>query len=627
MPKVTPKASIVICAVALAFPAAAPSSNAEPAAPPAITLGLDVTDTLHRLISVHETIAVTPGPVTLRYPQWVPGYHAPVGKAVDLVGLQIRAESDSGPLLAWRRAPTDPYTFLLNAPPGVSRLDIRFQRIGGLKRKEAISSAHIVRVDWNEDLLYPAVEGLRDLSVAASIVHPPGWQIATALATQIATSQRAAFAPTRLDVLMDSPAYVSEFLSRNLAEGGPDKPLRLDLVADDEATTRIPPEQLALYARAYDQADKLFGSRPYDHYDFLLDMGRGVSPQGLEHQQSSEDSLSADYFSNPERAYTQRNLTVHEYIHTWNGKLHRPAGLLTPDYNTPMQDDLLWVYEGLTAYLDKVLTVRGGLWTPQIGRDLIADTYARFDHQAGRTWRSLQDTTFEPILGEPAAWGDWARDSDYYDEATLLWLDIDIRIRALSHNQRSLDDVIRAFLGGGEDNRRPRPYRFDDLVAALNAVQPYDWAGWLRARLDSHDPEVPKDGLARAGYRLVYTDQPSEWTTRAQARAKSIGLEYSLGLTADLDGVVSDVSWDGPAFRAGLMPGDKIAAVDGKPFTPDNLRSAVAATRDVSGVIELQLAEGARTVSITHRGGLRYPHLVRIPATQPLLDAILAPRP
>ncbi len=430
------------------------------------------------------------------------------------------------------------------------------------------------------------------------------------------------------ETLLDSPAYAARHLSRHLVHSRADKPVWIDVLAETEAGTQIPAPQLAAYGRAFEQVEKLFGSHPYDHYDVIAELSGRLTGQGVEHRQSSEDSLSPTYFSDPEGSYTQRNLLVHEYVHVWNGKLHRPAGLIVPDYNTPMQDDLLWIYEGLTTYLDKVLTVRGGLWTAEDARDLLAETYATYDHEPGRNWRSLQDTTVQPIVRDAPEWQDWARGADYYEEGSLLWLDVDTLIRQQSGGRRSLDDFIGRFFGGGDRDRGVRSYDFASVVAALNAVQPYDWARMLRERLDGLDAVYPKQGLARSGYRLVYTDAPSEWTKRRQARGKAVMLDYSLGATIGENGVVRSVVWDSPSFAAGLLAGDRIVSIDDKPFSVQNLLQTVAAGThaQVNARLAVEGADGPRTLTVSLSGGLRYPQLQPIGGAPDVLGAILRPR-
>ncbi len=607
---------------------AAPTAHAAAPATSDIAVTVNLSDTTHHLIEVEETLAVVPGPLTLLFPQWIQGHHAPVGNIAAVSGLIVK---DRGQVLDWHRDPHDPFAFHLTVPAGAESLDVRFDYLGASDKHKGktFSSARMVRLDWPWAVLYPAGRPAAQITAAASLVMPGKWQAVSSLTVTSAEPSRVVYEPVDLDTLLDSPVYAGRYVDRNIPQITAPRSLSIDVLAETEPRSHIPPEQLEAFGRAFDQADRLFGSQPYRHYDFLVTLSAHLSGQGIEHQLSSEDSLPVDYFAHPDASYTQRNLMVHEYVHVWNGKLHRPAGLVAPDFNTPLQGDLLWVYEGLTAYLDKVLTVRGGLWTAQIGRDALAEIYANYDHESGRAWRTLQDTTVQPIIGEPPAWSDYTRDAaDYYDEAVLLWLDVDTRIRTLSDDRLSLDDFIHAFFGSLDPTHRVAAYDFDDVVKALNTVQPYDWAGMLRARLDSRGGPEPKDGLARGGYRLVYSDVPTDWIQRREVRTKALLLNYSAGFIVGKDAVVREVRWGGPAFQAGLDVGDKIISVDGKPFSGPTLVNAIAQPRDPSHPIQLKVSssEGQKVLSVVYPGGLRYPRLEPITGARRRLDDILAPR-
>lgn len=610
-------ASIIALAAAIA---------ASTYAGPDLRLSIDVTDTTHRVVSVHERLKVTPGELVLHYPQWIQGHHAPTGRVSELAGLRVFS---NGVPVTWRRDLTDPFSFRIRVPAGASQLDMEFQLLSALDRQQGntFSSPHMVRIQWNEVSLYPAGRPMAQLSVEAEITAPGGWQVASSLDTAAKDATHVRFAPTDYETLLDSPAYAARYLGRYVVDPRSIAPVAINVIAEQERDTLISSEQLSSLAEAFEQARRLFGSQPYRHYDFLVVLSNHLSFQGLEHRQSSEDSLPLDYFTDTEREVTNRNLLVHEYIHAWNGKLHRPQGLVKADANTPLNCDLLWVYEGLTKYLDKVLSVRSGLWSPALGRDAFAWNFADLDNESGRTWRPLQDTVVQPIIGEAPQWQDWARSEDYYEEGALLWLEIDTRIRSMTQGKRSLDDFIRRFFGRDPD-KRVVPYSFDDIVRSLNDVAPGDWATLLTTRLEQTTAAVPKDGLIRGGYTLVYTSQPSEWVNRLERRNKVLLLDFSLGATVAEAGVVSSVRWGSPAYLAGILPGDRITHVSSQAFTVELLRAAMAATSTSAGHgVDLTIdgADGRRTVRVEGLSGLRYPHLVPVEGQPDVLDGIFSP--
>jgi len=414
----------------------------------------------------------------------------------------------------------------------------------------------------------------------------------------------------------------------------------MDVFSDKPEQLEITPEELQFHKNLVVQAQKLFHSHHYDHYDFLYSLSDSVAGQGLEHHQSSEDGTRANYFTDWAAGIAGRALLPHEYTHSWNGKFRRPADLWTPNFNVPMQNDLLWVYEGLTDYYGNVLTARSGMRTPEQARDAIAQIAALFEASPGRTWRSLQDTTNQPIISEhgatPEIWPSWQRGYDYYPESDLIWLDADTKIRQMSNGQKSLDDFAKLFFGINSGSYVTVTYTLDDLIKAMNAVQPYDWAGFFRERVYEVAPEVPENGIKQGGYRLVYNDsEPDAVKHSDPSRPTSFGT--SLGFTVGGQGgpnggpagAITEVVWDSPAFKAGITPDMQLQAVNDQAFSVANLRRAILAAEKGNAPIKLLLKREDQFVTITldyHRG-LRYPHLERVEGTPALLDAVLAPVP
>ncbi|HEY6578189.1 MAG TPA: hypothetical protein VIY09_02620, partial [Rhizomicrobium sp.] len=365
--------------------------------------------------------------------------------------------------------------------------------------------------------------------------------------------------------------------------------------------------------------------------DFLLGLSKVMTGIGLEHHRSSEDGTTADYFKDWGKTFAGRDLLSHEYTHSWNGKFRRPADLWTPNFNVAMRDSLLWVYEGQTQYWGTVLAARSGLWTKQQALDALAADAATFANRAGLEWRPLQDTTNDPIttMRRPIPWRSWQRSEDYYGQGELIWLDADTLIRAKTGGKKSLDDFARAFFGVDNGSYVTLTYTFDDIVRALNGVLPYNWAGFLRTRLDSVGAPAPLDGIARGGYRLVYAEKPSGFTESNEHVRKITDLLYSIGVIVDDKdkGSVSEVLWGSPAFHAGVTVGNQIVAVNGVAYEPDALKDAITAAKGNSAPIQLLLKRGDRytTIAVNYHGGLRYPHLERIQGTPALLDDLLAP--
>ena len=628
--------SLLVSAPALAQIQPAPASPAieaprdVPYTAGPIQIFVDATDTDRRIFEVRQTLPVDrAGPLTLHYPAWLPGNHAPRGPIEQMAGLTITA---AGKPVEWTRDPVDMYAFHLTVPQDVKRLDISFQFLSPTETRmgRVVVSPDLLNLQWNAVALYPAGYFARQIKAQASLRLPEGWQFGTALETDQVKDGIVQFKPTDFDILVDSPVFAGRYFKRiDLDPGGP-VPVRLNMIADRAALLEANPDQIAAHRNMVQQAYKLFGSYQYDHYDFLLALSDKMSGIGLEHHRSSENGTSPTYFTEWDKTPAGRDLLAHEFVHSWNGKYRRGSDLWTATFNVPMRNSLLWVYEGQTQYWGNVLAARSGLLSKQQGLESLAMVAAAFDNRAGRIWRSLADTTNDPVIAarKPLSWRSWQRSEDYYSEGQLIWLDVDTLIRERSGDKRSLDDFAKAFFGGKSGTFEPKTYDFAEVVATLNAVEPYDWASFLTTRLEGRSPGAPLDGLARGGYRLVYTPVPTEFFKASEARRKSVDLSYSIGLVLEKDGMVIDVAWGGPGFKAGLITGSQIIAVGGVAYDVEGLKAAITAATDPARPVELLVRSGERyrTLKLDYSGGLRYPRLERNAKTPARLDAIYTSR-
>ena len=598
--------------------------------PGTIRLEVDATDIARRIFNVRETIPVRGGgPVTLLFPKWLPGTHAPRGRIDALAGLIITA---AGTRVEWRRDPVDVYAFHVDVPANATALDLEFQFLTATDGNDGrvLITQEMMNLQWESVALYPAGYFTRQIPIEARVKLPPDWKLATALETASASGGVTTFKTTTFEELVDSPMFAGKyFKSVDLGVTGA-APVRLNIVADKAELLEAKPEHIQVHKSLVSQAHKLFGSHHFDHYDFLLALTDRMGGIGLEHHQSSENGTVPTYFTEWDKHAAARDLLPHEYAHSWNGKFRRPADLWTPNFNVPMRDSLLWVYEGQTQYWGFVLSARAGFLTRQETLDAFASTAAAFDSRVGRHWKALQDTTNDPITAARRAlpWRSWQRSEDYYSEGQLVWLDADTLIRELSRGKKSLDDFAKTFFGINDGSRVPATYTFEDLVSALNSVQPYDWAAFLRARLDGHGPGAPLDGITRGGYKLVYKETQSDYMKGIETVRKFTDLTYSLGFSVGKDGKLTGVLWEGPAFKLDLTPGTQIIAVDNIAYESDGLKAAITSAKKTGAAIELLVKNGERyrTVKFDYRDGLRYPHLERDAATPDRLGGILAER-
>jgi predicted metalloprotease with PDZ domain len=595
-----------------------------------LTLDVDASDVERGIYRIRERIPVAgPGPLTLLYPEWHPGKHAPRGPINLLSGLTVRA---GGALVPWRRDPLNVYAFHVDVPPGANELDLTFQFVSPTQTNQGrvAVTREMLNLQWEVALLYPAGHYASRIRIVPTLTLPAEWRFAVALDGAVTTGATTRFAETDLETLVDSPLFAGRHYRLVELAPGAARPVRLNLFADRPDQLAATEEQLAPHRRLIDETYRVFDSQHYDHYDFLLALTDRMGGIGLEHHRSSENGVDGIYFTDWERAESERDLLAHEFVHSWNGKFRRPADLWTPSFDAPMRGSLLWVYEGLTQYYGHVLAVRAGLWSRQQGLDALALVAATYQHRVGREWRPVLDTTLDPIVSarRPAPWRSWQRNEDYYSEGQLVWLDADTLIRERSNGRRSLDDFASAFFGIQDGSWTPVTYTFDDVVAGLNAVVEYDWAAFLRERLYEPGAEPPLDGVTRGGYRLVFKEERSPFQRNAEAYGNSADFSYSLGLSFGQNGNVTQVQWDGPAFNQGITVGTQVVAVNGVTYGAEGLRRAIAAAKSDGTPVELLLKNGDqyRTVTTDYREGLRYPHLERIAGSADRLVDVFTPR-
>ncbi len=593
-----------------------------------LQIKVDATNLAHRVFNVHEVIPAQPGPLTLLYPQWLPGNHSPTGPIDKLAGLKISA---NGQPLTWKRDPLDVYAFHIEVPAGATAVEVQFQYLTPQDKDQGrvVMTPEMLNLQWNAVSLYPAGYNANRIKAQTSVTYPVGWKAATALEVASTDGNTVTYKPIDYDDLVDSPIYAGKYFKRVDLDPGASAPVHLNIVADEPKYLEIKPEQLKVHQNLVQQMYKMYGAHHYDHYDFLFSLSDKMSGNGLEHHRSSENGVSPEYFTEWDKNALSRDLLAHEFNHSWNGKYRRGADLATPNFNVPMSDTLLWVYEGQTQFWGYVMSARSGLWNNEQTQDVLAMVAATYDR--GRpglaSWRNVQDTTNDPIIARrrPLPYRNYQSSEDYYAGGAMIWLDVDGKLRELSGNKRSIDDFGKAFFGMDNGQWDVNTYTFEDVVRTLNTIQPYDWSAYLRERLDGHSSLI--GGIASHGWKLVYNDKPSAAVKSLEKRRGFTDLTYSLGTSINKTGDIGDVLWDGPAFKAGLSPGMKIIAVNGKAYSGDVIKDAIsAAATDKSASLQLLVRnfDEYKTLNVDYHGGLMYPHLERAGGTDYLTTLLKA---
>ncbi|MFC7536176.1 M61 family metallopeptidase [Sphingomonas sp. GCM10030256] len=594
--------------------------------PGTMTLEVDATDTTQGIWKVRQRIPVAqPGRMTLLYPQWLPGNHAPRGEVEKLAGLVFRA---GGQVLPWTRDPLDMFAFHIDVPAGATEVvaDFQFLTATAPDQGRILVTREMLNLQFEDVSLYPAGYFTRQIPVTASVSYPAGWQAATALRPPGAqTGNRVTYGTVSYETLQDSPVFAGKYFRRDELGLG----IALNSVADHPKELAIPAAVLQKHRNLVTQAVRLFGARHYDHYDFLHAVTERMGGIGLEHHRSSENQNDPGYFIDWDNSLPDHNLLPHELVHSWNGKFRRGADLFTPDFRTPMRDSLLWVYEGQTQFWGYVLEARSGMSSKQDVLDKLAVIAANFDVRRGREWRALQDTTNDPIISarRPKGWTNWQRSEDYYAEGMLVWLEADAIIRQGTRNRRGMDDFAKAFFGIRDGDWGVVTYTFDDVVSTLNRIHPHDWRTFLITQLTETGAPAPLGGFTRSGYRLTYAETPTKAQALAMKSSNSTDLSYSLGLSIDKDAKITSVIWGSPAFAAGLTVGQTVVAVDGRTFSADAIKERITAAKGGTAPIRLTVKRGeeVRDVPLQWNGGLRYPRFTKT-GGRAALDILLEPK-
>ena len=598
-----------------------------------LTVKLDARDVRSKRVHTQLTLPVKPGALTLVYPKWLPGEHGPTGPLESLVGLEIRAGDK---LLAWTRDPVDMYAIRVTVPAGTNVLDIRMESglaVGGDGFSAApTSSDQLAVLPWNEFLLFPKGIDADKVMVDASVTAPAGWKVVSPLA-DTTSGDTHAFETASIARLIDSPAQIgahSKVFDLKGSDPRPDLVHKLSVMADSEAALVVPDGFADGYSRLVAENGALWGTRMYRHYTWLLSLSDHVAHFGLEHHESSDNRREEKAFKDDDTRMTVAMLLGHEYVHSWNAKYRRPAGLLSPDYQKPMDGGLLWVYEGMTEFWGYVLPTRAGLVTPKFYLEMLADSAGDFDNESGANWRPLVDTATAAQILYPApdAWSSARRSTDFYDASMFLWYDVDAELRARTNGKATLDTFVQKFYAGPAGAPQVKPYVEADLYATLNAIAPNDWRAFIHRHLDSTNTDALLGMFKRSGWKLEYNATKNDFIEARQKRREGVDRFCSIGLRISKEGEITDTAENRPAAKAGVGPGMKLIAVNGKKYDGDVLDAALLEAQKSRKPIEL-LVENAdfyRAFAVPYYDGPRYPHLVRVADQPDQITAVISPR-
>ena len=592
-----------------------------------MTLVLDARDAGRGLMYSHMTIPAKPGDFTIEYPQWIPGEHGPTGPLNDLTQLRVTA---NGKDLTWRRDKLDMYGFHVDVPQGVSSIDVTFTVVLNAPG-DVMSTRNLAIVNWNRDLLYQDDINSHDYYVKPSVILPRGWSFGCALPGAKQSGDRVDFDTVPLNMLIDSPLNMGAYYKHIALWRGDGTAMWLDVVADKPQDLDFAPGLIDEYKQMAPQAFKLYGSRHWTVYHALLTLADAVGFQGIEHHQSSDNRAPDDFMTNPQEQLAAGDLVTHEFSHSWNGKYRRPYDLTTLNFQIPQETDLLWVYEGMNQYLGDLISFRSKIRAPKLYPEYLASIWAQMDNEPGRDTTPIIDLT----TGAPyyyvsrGSYGSLRRNAgDFYTEGELIWLDADAIIRQETGGKKSLDTFLHLYTEPALTGPITKTYTRADIEQLLNETAPYDWHAFFQKYVYSVSPHPPEGDFTRTGWKLVYNDKPNQFEEAMASLEHGVAFWYGMGAEFSGKGDVVDVREGSPAWKAGLAPGMNVVAVDGQSFDPDILTWAIKRAQHGTAPIALLASHSGffGTYDVYYHGGLRYPHLVRVPGKPDVLIKIMSPK-
>lgn len=604
------------------------------AARTSMTAEVDGRDLPRKLLHTRMEFQASGKTLDLWYPKWIPGIHGPRGPIRNVTGL--RFEDKDGDSLTWRRDEADPFLLHVDVSGGagkvVAYLDyICSQPTVNSRGVDSYGNSLIGIINWNTCLLYPDGYTSSEIDVDLSLDLPDGWRYATSLEGIPDDSGTLHFKTDTFHNVIDSPLITGEHFRTIKLDTQGVGTVYFHLTSESPSAIQIGEELEGHYADMATEAGALFGGAHYETYHLLVVCSDDFPSTGLEHLRSSLNGVGErDLLEEKELQAWVGYLIPHEFAHSWCGKYRRPAGMATPDFHTPKDTKLLWVYEGLDQYLGEVLTVRCGLWKLDRHKQALALKISGLMHQQGRRWRPLEDTAADAyhLRGGSAAWGNLRRGQDYYNEGLLLWMEADAIIRQETDGRKSLDDFCEAFMGPQLPEVEVHPFELEDLVDALNGVVEYDWEPFITDWVSKPQEALPLEFVERLGYRLQYSAEPSEYLKDREKDRDYVSAMDSLGISVVKEGEIGGSVVPGmPGDAAGLTPGMIIVGVNGYKYTGPRLKDALADSI-TKREIELLILQGDvfKTIHVPYADGPKYLELVRNEDKPDILADIFAPR-
>lgn len=400
---------------------------------------------------------------------------------------------------------------------------------------------------WNNAALLMYPNGQLKASSTVRVVPFGNWKVATALPPL--TGRANTFRAENFDILYDSPFEVGNFKTLSFEV----KNIPHRIVIDGEGN--YDPERMRRdVQKVVEAAANIVGEIPYHDYTFFLHL-RSTGGGGLEHLNSTA-LIYPRFRFRPDSNYKNfLSLVAHEFFHLWNVKRIRPDALGPFDYTQENYTKLLWVAEGITSYYQNIILVRAGLMTDEEYISGLASDIQDLQNTPGRFEQTVEESSFD-------AWIKYYRPDEnsvnsqvsYYDKGAIVGTLLDLEIRRVSHNTRSLDAVLRYLYT--EYYKKGRNYTPEDFQRAAELVAGGSLEGFFTHYVRGRDELDYNSFLNYAGLSL---------DTTGASTGRAVAERAFFGATLFQDSnrlMVRNVRAGTPAYDQGINASDEIVALD-----------------------------------------------------------------
>jgi len=296
-----------------------------------------------------------------------------------------------------------------------------------------------------------------------------GWKVACSLAP--AGSAPLAFDAPDFDLLADGIFFAGDWTEVGFDDGG--ARYRLVFSRAPDFKDRKVGDDVSKIVR---EAAAVFGETPFDRYMFLYLLEAEGGHGGIEHLFGTSICAPLESFEDREAYKKLLGVTAHEFVHAWNVKRMRPAGLGPFDFTKETPTHNLYVAEGFTSYYGPLVAERGGATTREEYFKSLAEGLVTDRGNPGIRVKSLENHSWDWWLPSDIPYLTYRTN---YTRGALVALVLDLEIRVATGGKRSLDDAMRSLYR--RTGKRATGYTDAELREALVV----DGASGMDARLDA----------------------------------------------------------------------------------------------------------------------------------------------